>query len=308
MTFWIRPYGRSEVLSEKAMVTSSQPLATQAGLSILQSGGNAVDAAIAAAAVLDVTEPFSTGCGGDAFALLYSPDMKEPISLNGSGRSGSLATLDDILSNDWVKMPTRGGATVTVPGAMHLWTWMIEKYGALEMSEVLAPAINYAVNGFPVSPIIAAQWKMVLSVLDNEEARRVYTIDGKSPTVGELMYNKDLARTFRAVAESGSDAFYTGEIAETIVETIQVAGGYVAAEDMKAHESEETKAIHTSYHGLKVFEHPPNGQGFAALTMLNMMEGFEFSKMDPMDPERIHLLIETKKLAYADLHAHNADP
>ncbi len=308
MVFSIRPYSRSEVLAEKAMVSTSQPLATQAGFTILQSGGNAVDAAIAAAAVLDVTEPFSTGCGGDAFALLYSPDMKEPISLNGSGKSGSLATLDNLLERGWNEIPIRGGAPVTVPGAIHLWAYMIENYGSMELSEILTPAIRYAENGFPVSPIIAAQWKMTLPNLINSEAKRVYTIDGRAPTMGDKMRNRDLAETFRAVAESGVQGFYNGEIAEKLVNTVQQEGGFLTLDDLKTHESIVTRAISTTYHGVTVYEHPPNGQGFAALNMLNIMEEFDLSIMGALDTERYHLMIEAKKLAYADLLAHNADP
>ncbi len=306
--YWLRPYGRSEVIAENGMVATSQPLATQVGIHILQSGGNAVDAAIAAAAVLDVTEPFSTGCGGDAFALLFSPNMKVPLSFNGSGKSGYLASLDDLLDKGWNEMPLRGGPTVTVPGALHLWDFMVKEYGNLKLGDVLAPAIGYAQCGFPVSPIIAAQWKMLLPVLTSQEAIRVYTMNGIAPKGGDIVRNSDLAATFQEVANSGTKVFYEGSIAEKIVNTVQQDGGFLTLDDLKSHKTEITKPISTTYNGLDVFEHPPNGQGFAALAMMNIMEELNIQQFDALSADRFHFMIEAKKLAYADLGAHNADP
>jgi gamma-glutamyltranspeptidase/glutathione hydrolase len=306
--YWRRPTGRSDIIARNGVVASSQPLATQAGLEILRRGGNAVDAAVATAAVLDVVEPFSTGCGGDAFVLIHLPGNQRPISINGSGRSGSLATLDDLLDKNWSTMPIRSGPPVTVPGAMHLWHYVIEKYGALEMSEVLAPAIHYATEGFPVSPLIGQVWLNLLDALVNDEARSVYLVGGRAPRIGEIMRNKDLAKTFTAVATEGSDAFYSGRVAESIVKTIQEHNGFLTLDDLESHKTLETSAISTNYRGIDVFEHPPNGQGFAALIMLNLMEQYEFSKDSSLSAERYHLMIEAKKLAYADLHQHNADP
>jgi gamma-glutamyltranspeptidase/glutathione hydrolase len=306
--FWRRLTGRSDIIARNGMVASSQPLATQAGIEIIRSGGNAVDAAVAAAAVLDVVEPFSTGCGGDAFALIHLPGTHKPISINGSGRSGSLATLDDLLDKNWTAMPFRGGAPVTVPGAMHMWCHIIEKYGALELGEVLSPAIDYAENGFPVSPIIGQIWPNLVDALVNDEARALYLIDGRAPRMGELMRNKDLAKTFAAVAADGPDAFYSGRIAYSIAKTVQEHDGFLTLDDLEAHKTLETTAISTNYRGMDVFEHPPNGQGFAALIMLNIMEQFDFSDASSLSSERYHLMIEAKKLAYADLHKHNADP
>ena len=174
--FWRRATGRSEIVAVNGIVASSQPLATQAGLEILTNGGNAVDAAIATAAVLDIVEPFSTGCGGDAFVLIHLPGKKKPLSVNGSGRAGTMATLDDLLQKDWKHMPVRGGPPVTVPGAMHLWGYLVEKYGALELGDVLSPAIRYAREGFPVSPIISEVWSLVVQVLGNEAARKTFSI------------------------------------------------------------------------------------------------------------------------------------
>jgi gamma-glutamyltranspeptidase/glutathione hydrolase len=308
MSFWLRPTGRSDIVAKNGVVASSQPLATQAGLSILQAGGNAVDAAVATAAVLDIVEPFSTGCGGDAFVLIHQPDAKEPLSFNGSGRSGSLFSLEDIITEHPEGIPVRGGLPVTVPGAMHLWCQLVRDHGSLEMSDVLAPAIFYASDGFPVSPLIAKVWKMVIGVLQNNEARDVYTIDGRAPRVGETMKNPGLAKVFQMVVEQGPDAFYKGEVAESIVETIQAHCGAVTLEDLGSHQSETTKPIKTQYHDHMVFEHPPNGQGFAALIMLNIMAQHHLQNFHPQDTNRFHIMIEAKKLAYADLYQHNTDP
>jgi len=303
---WIA--GRSDVLAREAMVASSQPLATQAGVNTLRNGGNAVDAAVAAAAVLDVVEPFSTGCGGDAFALLHLPDHKTPIGFNGSGRAGSLVGLHQLISRGWTEMPTRGGAPVTVPGAMHLWHTLVKKYGRLEFKDVLEPAIHYADQGFPVSPKIAAVWKDATFYLRGKEALDLFTIDGTGPEVGEVMHNRGLAKTFGIVATEGIGSFYGGEIGEAIAETVQSHGGFVSTDDMSKHETKETTPLESSYRGVRVYEHPPNSQGFAAQLMLNIMETFEMSKLSSLDADRYHFMIEAKKLAYADLELHNADP
>jgi len=290
------------------MVASSQPLATQAGLEIIRTGGNAVDAAVATAAVLDVVEPFSTGCGGDAFTLIHLAGKTQPLSYNGSGRSGSLITLQELLDRGWTSMPARGGPPVTVPGALHLWCHIIERHGSLEMKDVLKPAIHYARDGFPVSPIIADNWMQGLIALKNDAAREIFAPGGKAPAIGQIMKNKDLAETFEIVVKGGADGFYTGRIAESIVQTVQENGGFLSLEDLATHKTEETRPISVSYRGVDVFEHPPNGQGFAALIMLNIMENFDFSGFPPLSAERFHLMIEAKKLSYADLHQHNADP
>ena len=303
---WIS--GRSDVIASKGMVASSQPLATQAGVNVLRSGGNAVDAAVATAAVLDVVEPFSTGCGGDAFVLLHLPGHDSPIGYNGSGRAGSVASLDDLIAQGWTEIPEQHAASVTVPGAMHLWYTLVKQYGQLELSEVLASAIEYAREGFPVSPKVAKVWKATVQNLRGNEAQRVFTKNGAAPEPGELMRNNDLAHVFETVSREGVDAFYGGDIAEAIVETVQSDGGFITMEDMSRHATEKTTPLATSYRGVQVFEHPPNGQGFAAQLMLNIMEKFDFSSFSSFDAERLHVMIEAKKLAYADLYAHNADP
>ncbi len=306
--FWRRSTGRSDVVARNGVVASSQPLATQAGIEILKKGGNAIDAAVAVAAVLDVVEPFSTGCGGDAFALVHLPDAKSPLSFNGSGRSGSLVTIDDLLERGWTEMPVRGGPPATVPGAMHLWGYLVEKHGSIELKDVLAPAIDYARNGFPVSPLISEVWSLVTDALQNDAARDLYTIDGRHPHLGELMRNRDLAEVFETVASEGYEGFYKGDIAEAMANAIQEHGGFVTAEDIGKHRTNETEPISTSYRGVDVYEAPPNGQGFAALSMLNIMEQFDFNSLSALSANRYHAMIEAKKLAYSDLYAHNADP
>lgn len=306
--YWERPTCRSDVIARDGVVASSQPLATQAGLEIIRKGGNAVDAAVAVAAVLDVVEPFSTGCGGDAFVLIHLSGSSRPLSYNGSGRSGSLVSLQELLDLGWTSIPARGGPPVTVPGALHLWCYVVEKHGALEMKDILAPAIHYARNGFPVSPIIAQDWRGIIRVLKNDSAREIYAPNGKVPIKGQVMNNPDLANTFERIIEDGPSAFYSGKIAESIVNTVQKHGGFLTMEDLAAHKTTLTKPISVSYRGIDVFEHPPNSQGFAALSMLNIMETFDFSEFSPLSTERYHLMIEAKKLAYADLHQHNADP
>ncbi|MFW9968338.1 MAG: gamma-glutamyltransferase family protein, partial [Candidatus Thorarchaeota archaeon] len=300
--------GRSDVFAKSGMVATSQPLATQAGLRILQKGGNAVDAAVAAAAVLDVVEPFSTGCGGDAFALIHQPGSKMPISFNGSGRAGSLVSLDALRGRGWEEMPLLGGAPVTVPGAIQLWWDLVDALGSLEMSEILLDAIRYAREGFLVSPIVAQAWASIVGRLQNDAARQVFTLNGQAPLMGDTMRNRNLADVFERLAREGVDSFYRGDIAEAIVSTVQKHGGFLTMDDMKSHRTVETSPIYTDYRGLCVYEHPPNSQGFAALQMLNLMEEYDIPAHDSLSVERYHIMIEAKKLAYADLHQHCADP
>ncbi|MFX1513404.1 MAG: gamma-glutamyltransferase [Promethearchaeota archaeon] len=305
---WRRWTGRSDILAKHGIVASSQPLGTQAGISILKKGGNAVDAAVAVAAVLDVVEPASTGCGGDVFVLIHLPEAEKPISINGSGAAGSLASLDDLLIKGLSEMPLRGGISVTVPGAMHAWSYLVEKYGTLELKEVLTPAIEYARDGFPVSPIISEVWKSLVPALQNGYAKRIFSKNGKAPTVGEIMKNPDLAQVFSKVAKEGVEEFYCGDIAQAITRTVQEHGGFITIEDMAKHETKETNPISVDYRGMTVYEHPPNGQGFAALEMLTIMEEFDFAGRSSQSANRYHIMIEAKKLAYADLYQFNADP
>jgi gamma-glutamyltranspeptidase/glutathione hydrolase len=205
-------------------------------------------------------------------------------------------------------MPTRGGAPVTVPGAMHLWHTLVKQLGQLEFKDVLAPAIHYAREGFPVSPRVSSAWKDAVFYLRNKEALAIFAPNGVGPEAGQVMYNKDLAKTLDTVGSEGIEAFYGGAIAEAAAETIQSHGGFVSVDDMKSHATRETVPVESSYRGVRVFEHPPNSQGFAAQLMLNIMATFDMSQLTSLDAERYHIMIEAKKLAYADLELHNADP
>ncbi|MFX0095823.1 MAG: gamma-glutamyltransferase family protein [Candidatus Hodarchaeota archaeon] len=226
-----------------------------------------------------------------------------------SGAAGSLATLDDLLAKDWKNMPERGGVPITVPGAMHAWEYLVRKFGQLEFKEVLAPAIKYAYEGFPVSPVIAEIWNLLVpDVLKNKDALDVFSVSGRAPNKGEIIKNPQLAQIFTTVGEEGVDAFYKGDIARAIVETVQEYGGFLTLKDLADHETKETRPIFVNYRGMDVYEHPPNGQGMAVLEMLNLMEEFDFSRYSALDADRYHIMIEAKKLAYADLHQFNADP
>jgi gamma-glutamyltranspeptidase/glutathione hydrolase len=294
------------------MVASSQPLATAAGLEILAKGGNAADAAVAAGAALNVTEPTSTGIGGDMFALFYSADTKRVTALNGSGRAPAALTLDR-LKEDGISAPAGLSPfhvhTITVPGACAGWFDLIEKHGSLAMSEILAPAIRLASEGFPVSPITSKSWnfgaeRQLKTALNGMEM----TIDGRGPKPGEIFRNPGLARTFEAIAGAGASAFYQGEIAEAIVSVINEAGGCLSAEDLASHVSTWEEPISVDYRGYRVYECPPNGQGITALMALNILEGFDLGTLASLSTERLHLVIEALRLAFADSRWYVADP
>ena len=301
---------RSAVMGRRGMVASSQPLATAAGLRILERGGNAVDAAVAVAAALNVTEPGSTGIGGDCFALTYLAETGEVTALNGSGRAPAGLTLERLaragFSKDW---PPFDAHTVTVPGACAGWCDVIARHGSLAMSEVLAPAIELAEGGFPVAPMTAGLWRgAVERQLGSSPGGRELTIDGRAPRPGEIFRNPGLARTFRAVAENGAEAFYRGPIAESIAAVVQSCGGVLAADDLAAHSSSWVEPISTVYRDHRVWECPPNGQGLAALLALNLVRGFDLAEIEPLSADRYHLLIEAMRLAFADARRWIADP
>ena len=292
------------------MVATSQPLATAAGLEILAKGGNAADAAVAAGAALNVTEPTSTGIGGDMFALFYSADTARVTALNGSGRAPASLTLDRLKKEGFSSaLPPFHAHTVTVPGACAGWFDLIEKHGSLSMAEILAPAIRLAEEGFPVAPITAKSWqrgaeRQLKSALNGHEL----TIDGRGPNVGEIFRNPGLARTFKTIAEGGKSAYYRGAIAEAIVSVIQESGGCMSAEDLASHVSTWEDPISVDYRGFRVYECPPNGQGITALIALNILEGFDLASLEPLSTERMHLLIEALRLAFADSRWYVADP
>lgn len=300
--------GRSTVYAPNVIAATSQPLATTAALDILQAGGNAFDAAVAAAAVLNVVEPYMTGMGGDMFAIFWDAKNERLMGLDGSGRSGSKINTQTLI-NEWEEVPSRGAATVTVPGALAGWSDLVETYGKLSFAEVLAPAIQIAEQGFPVSPIIAQDWAGTLDTLNgNEGAKATFLIDGKAPRAGQWFTNKDLAKTFRRIAKDGPQTFYGGELGREIVAGLDELGGFITIDDLARHKSEWVEPLSVDYKGYTLHELPPAGQGIAALQMLKMLEGFDLSGMVHNSAEYLHTLIEAKKLAYADLARYIADP
>jgi gamma-glutamyltranspeptidase/glutathione hydrolase len=300
---------RSPIYGRNGMVATSQPFATAAGLEILAKGGNAADAAVAAGAALNVTEPTSTGIGGDMFALFYSADSKQVTALNGSGRAPAGLTLDR-LKKDGIstELPPFHAHTITVPGACAGWFDLIEKHGSLSMSEILAPAIRLASEGFPVAPLTSYYWqrgveRQLKSSLNGYEL----TIDGRGPNAGEIFRNRNLAHTFEIVASGGRSAFYEGKIAEAIVSVVQEAGGCMSLEDLASHTSTWEELISVDYRGYRVYECPPNGQGITALIALNILEGFDLGAFDSLSTERLHLIIEALRLAFADARWYVSD-
>jgi gamma-glutamyltranspeptidase/glutathione hydrolase len=301
---------RSTVYSRSAIVATSQPLATAAGLEILSKGGNAADAAVAAGAALNVTEPTSTGIGGDMFALFYSAETKQVTALNGSGRAPAALTLDRLKQDGLERdLPPFHPHTVTVPGACAGWFDLIARHGSLSMPEILAPAIRIAGEGFPVAPLTAYSWQRgAQNQLKSAPNGRELTIDGRGPNPGEIFRNPNLARTFEIVASRGPSAFYQGDIAEAIVRVVQEAGGCMTMEDLASHASTWEEPISVTYRGLRVHECPPNGQGITALIALNILEGFDPASTAPLSAERLHLMIESMRLAFADARWYVADP
>jgi gamma-glutamyltranspeptidase / glutathione hydrolase len=303
---------RSPIFSRTGIVATSQPFATAAGLEILAKGGNAADAAVAAGAALNVTEPSSTGIGGDMFALYYSADTQRITALNGSGRAPASLTLDRLKREGFSArqgVPRFHAHTVTVPGACAGWFDLIEKHGSLAMSEILAPGIRLAGEGFPVAPLTAHSWqRSAQNQLSNAFNGQEMTIDGRGPRAGEIFRNPNLARTFELVARDGRSAFYEGEIAKAIVSVIKEAGGCMSLEDLAGHTSTWEEPISVDYRGLRVHECPPNGQGITALIALNILEGFDLASLSILSTERLHLLIEAMRLAFADARWYVADP
>jgi gamma-glutamyltranspeptidase/glutathione hydrolase len=299
--------GRSTVYAPRDVAATSQPLATTAALEIMQNGGNAIDAAVAAAAVLNVVEPHMTGMGGDMFAILWSAEEGRLVGLDASGRSGSRMTPESV--SDARERDETNAHTVTVPGALSGWSSLVETYGDLTLAEVLAPAIRLAEEGFPVSPIIAHDWAGAEERLARDAgAAATYLIDGKAPQAGDWFSNPDIARTFTRVAEGGPGVFYGGDLGREFVEGLDALGGFITMEDLKRHEVRWVEPMSVDYKGYTLWELPPAGQGITALQMLKMLEGYDFSSMEHNSAEYLHLLIEAKKLAYADLARYVADP
>lgn len=301
---------RSPVYARRGMVAASQPLAVAAGLEILAQGGYAADAAVAVAAALNVTEPTSTGLGGDCFALYYQAATGQVSALNGSGRVPAKLTLERLQQEGLgEKLPPYHAHTITVPGACAGWCDLVDRFGRLPLAATLSPAIRLAESGFPVAPLTARFWDAgVKNRLSDAPGGLELTIDGRAPQAGEIFRNPGLARTLQAIAEGGKTAFYQGEIAEAIAWVVQAAGGCMSVSDLAAHTSTWDQPISTVYHGVRFWECPPNGQGLAALLALNILEGFDLSRGEPLSAERLHLEIEAMRLAFADTRWYVADP
>jgi gamma-glutamyltranspeptidase/glutathione hydrolase len=303
------PAGRSVVRARQGMVATSQPLASQVGLDTLKRGGNAVDAAIAMAAVLNVTEPNMTGIGGDAFVMVYSSKTKKLEGLNASGRAPRALTLEHFSSRKITQIPTTGMEPVTVPGAFDGWVTLLERYGTMKLADLMAPAIGYAENGFPVMEKTAADWEPEVPRLKlTAAAAATYLVNDRAPKPGAIFYQKNLARTLRTLARGGRDAFYRGEIARSIVDYCQKNGGFLSVEDFASQKSEWVDPISTTYRGHTLYEMPPNGQGLTALLLLNMLEGLDLKAMRSEPVRYYHSVIEATKIAFADRNRYIADP
>ena len=279
------------------------------GVRALDAGGTAVDACVAMAASMAVLAPMATGMGGDAFMLHYDASSRRIRGLNGSGGAPAGLTLGNLRDRGVSEMPARGGLTATVPGAVRMWEDVSRELGRLPLSELLEPARGFAEEGFPVSEVVSRYWKTGEPVLrENAAATRTFLPEGRAPLPGEIFRQPELARTLAAVMEGGADAFYGGEVGRSLACAAQEAGGFLDEGDLAAHHSLRVEPISTDYRGIRVYEIPPPGQGIAALEMLNILEGFDFAGLDPMSAERIHLEVEAKKLAFADLHSRVGDP
>lgn len=300
--------GRSVVRAMNGMVATSQPLASAAGLRILQQGGNAIDAAIAAAAVLCVVEPMMVSPGGDLFALIWDAKKKELKALNASGRAPKAISLDELKKRGITKKPEHGIHTVTVPGAVDGWATLLQSHGTMTLAQVLQPAIEYAERGFPVTEIIATDWREGEQHNGNPDFAATFLRNGKAYTTGEIFTNKNLANSLKLIAKGGRDVMYKGELAAKIVKFANAQGGLHTMQDFAAHTSTWVEPISTTYRGHTVYELPPNNQGLAALQMLNILEGYDVKSLGHNTAEYLHLMVEAKKLAFVDRAKHIADP
>ncbi len=304
----LESYPKRAVYAPNGAIATSQPLASQAGLSVLKNGGNAVDAAVTAAAVLSVVEPYMSGIGGDMLALYWNDNDKRLIGLNASGRSGSLMTRAAL--SDVMRVPGDGPKTITVPGALSGWNALLEKYGTISLKEALQPAIELAKDGFPISEVTASEWKIFEGLLQNDSsATSTFLINGtRSPEVGEWFKNPDYARTLEEIAAKGSEYFYSGELSKYMATYIQSKGGFITEDDLKNHNPVWVEPMSLQYGDYKVWQMPPNSQGISVLEMLAILETTMLENMDHNAPDYLHLLIEAKKLAFADLEISVGDP
>ena len=300
---------RSEVISQHGMACTSQPLATQVALDIIKAGGNAVDAAIAANAMLGLVEPTGNGIGGDLFAIVWDAKSKKLYGLNASGRSPYGLTYEYFKRNGITRIPAQGPLPVSVPGCVDGWFELYRKFGKLPVADLLKPAITYAREGFPLTEVIAYYWNSNSGSLQKYPGfKEIYMPNGKAPAKGEIFRNPYLATTLEKIAAGGRDAFYKGEIAQTMVDYLKEQGGFFTMRDFADHHSEWVEPISTNYRGYDVWELPPNGQGTAVLQMLNMLEKFDLASMGFGSAEYIHTFVEIKKIAFEDRAKYYADP
>ena len=300
---------RSEVIAQHGMAATSQPLATQAAIDILKKGGSAADAAIAANALLGLVEPTGCGVGGDLFAIVWDANTRKLYGLNASGRSPHELTPAWFKQNGYSKIPSLGPLPVTVPGCVDGWFELHGKFGKMNMKEILQPAISYAMNGFPVTELIAYYMKRNAQVLEQyPNFKEVYMPGGRTPEKGRIFRNPYLANTLQLIADKGPDVFYKGEIAKIIANHVQKMGGFLSYEDLASHHSEWIDPLSTSYRGYEIWELPPNGQGIAVLQILNILEGYDIAAMGFGSADYIHCFTEAKKLAFEDRAKYYADP
>jgi gamma-glutamyltranspeptidase / glutathione hydrolase len=300
---------RSAVLARNGLIATSQPLASAAGLRALQDGGNAVDAAVTAAAVLAVVEPSMTGIGGDLFAILYDAKAKTLRALNSSGRSPYSATAAALAKRKITSVPATGVLSVTVPGVVEGWHQLLSKHGTISLAKAVAPAIEYAENGYAVSEIVSGQWLSSAQKLAADPVTAATFLPaGRPPAVGDVVANPRLAATLQTIAGGGRDAFYEGPIAHAIAADMQKRGGLLSERDLADHHADWIEPISTTYRGYEVFELPPNTQGFLVLEMLNILEGFDLEAMGHNSAEYLHALVEAKRIAFADRAAYLGDP
>jgi len=300
---------RSEVIGQNGMVATSHPLATQIGLDILKQGGTAIDAAIAANIALGLMEPTGNGIGGDLFAIVWDANEKKLHGLNASGPAPKNISIDYFVKNGLNKIPSYGPLPVTVPGAVDGWVKLHEKFGKMDFQSLFEPTIEYAENGFPVTETIAYYLDRSKKRFENyPNFRDVWLKNGKMPAKGEIFKNPQLAKTLRIIADQGRAGFYEGHVATTMADFIQSQGGFLSYEDLSSFHSEWTPPVSSNYRGYDVWELPPNGQGIAALQILNILENYNIKKMGLFSAEYIHLFTEAKKLAFADRAKYYADP
>ncbi|MCG8608474.1 gamma-glutamyltransferase [bacterium] len=300
---------RSEVIAQNGMAATSQPLATQVAIDILKQGGTAVDAAIAANAMLGLVEPTGNGIGGDLFAIVWDVETERLYGLNASGRSPKSLTLDYFKKQGLTQIPSRGPLPVSVPGCVDGWFELHGKFGKLSMETILAPTVKYAREGFPLSEVIADAWARHIPILESWPGfKETFMPNGRAPKKGEIFKNPKLGNTLERIGKSGRDVFYKGEMARTIDAFMKRVGGFLSYEDMASHTSEWVEPVSSNYRGYDVWELPPNGQGIAALQILNILEGYDIKGWGFGSTEYIHHFVEAKKLAFEDRAKFYADP